>query len=77
MSGAFDEVNAAVAGFARAWETLTPRLAEASGRPGASRERSPPNRVSLDHEPDLDQAAQRLDALTAHLSSDPLAVEPA
>ncbi len=75
MSGAFDEVKAAVADFARAWETLTPRLAEA--RAALERARGlAAEQGALDHDPDLDEAARRLDALTALLSSDPLAVEP-
>ncbi len=76
MSGAFDEVKAAVAGFARAWETLTPRLAEA--RAAVQRTRTlAATQGESEHAPDLDQAAGRIDALTAQLGSDPLAVAPA
>jgi hypothetical protein len=75
MSGAFDEVKAAVAGFARAWETLTPRLAEA--RTALERARTlAAAQGESDHDLDLDEAAQRLSALTAQLSTDPLAVAP-
>ncbi len=76
MSGAFDEVKAAVAGFAGTWDTLTPRLIEAR----AALERARTLAASAGESgqgSDLDRAAGRLDALTAQLSTDPLAIAPA
>lgn len=75
MSSAFDEVKVAMAGFARAWEILTPRLSEA--RAALERTRA---LAAVQDEPTqdsgLDDIANRLEALTAQLRSDPLAVAP-
>jgi hypothetical protein len=74
MSGAFDEVKAVVARFGAAWDTLTPRLAEAR----ATLDRARPLAATLgeSERPDLVQASRRISELTAELRADPLSVAP-
>jgi hypothetical protein len=74
MSRAFDEVKSVVAQFGQAWDTLTPRLTAA--RAALDRARVLADSVGEPGRGDLDEAAHRLERLSALLSDDPLSVAP-
>jgi hypothetical protein len=72
MSAAFDEVKMVVARIGGAWETLIPKLDRARRlRQEAS---TLAEDVSESGARDLESASQRLDALSAAITADPLAV---
>ena len=78
MSRAFDEVKTVVARFGAAWETVTPRLAEA--RAALDRAQATAAPLGEAQRTDLEEAARRIGELTTRLGSDPLTValdEPA
>jgi hypothetical protein len=74
MSRAFDEVKTVVARFGTAWETLTPRLAEA--RTALERAQAIAAPLGESERSDLEEAERRITALTTRLGTDPLSVPP-
>jgi hypothetical protein len=74
MSSAFDEAKNVVAEFAEAWNTLTPRMADA--RAALQQSQALAAQLGESERRDLVEAGRRLQSLSTALTSDPLSVRP-
>ena len=74
MSSAFDEAKNAVAEFAAAWNTLTPRITSAHAVLEQSRALAA--QLGESERSDLTEAANRIQSLRTACAADPLSVKP-
>jgi chromosome segregation ATPase len=74
MSSAFDQAKNAVAEFAEAWNTLTPRITSAHA--ALEQSRALAAQLGESERSDLTEAANRIQSLRTACAADPLSVKP-